>query len=377
MYKIYRLCQLNNSVEWSSILFYKESAGSIEDPGSLKLEVVDMLLMDIGNHTYTEYDFDADFVSFLSKNPTYMEYNIGHIHSHNNMDTFFSGTDMTELKDNSPNHNYYLSLIVNNKGNMCAKVAVNTVLENENTLVSTYRKRVKGKMETIRDEDVKTFTTNSMEDYDCIINLESDASLEERIDEVKDLSAKRALEKAAANRAKYNHGSGYPHNTTTNYGNGNIPIGFGKHSKTKHKGSKHPDNGAMPNSDLFNDNAWDEPLNPMLIVCEDDDEFTQLEVLRFTNLLLGNAKKTVDFNLQTINRANHATFEKYKKTFKSSVEHKFKKMFPGLALACLGDLLDEVASLIEENRFRYKVVNELADFIRTDVSTKYFEIITS
>ena len=35
---------------------------------------------------------------------------------------FFSGTDWSELEDNAPNHNYYLSLIVNNFMDFCAKV---------------------------------------------------------------------------------------------------------------------------------------------------------------------------------------------------------------------------------------------------------------
>lgn len=43
------------------------------------------------------------------------------------MSCFFSGTDMSELHDNAPNHNYYLSLIVNYKedtaNSWCAKVA--------------------------------------------------------------------------------------------------------------------------------------------------------------------------------------------------------------------------------------------------------------
>lgn len=48
--------------------------------------------------------------------------NVKLIHSHNNMSVFFSGTDVSELEDNAPNHEYYLSLIVNNKGDKQAKV---------------------------------------------------------------------------------------------------------------------------------------------------------------------------------------------------------------------------------------------------------------
>lgn len=44
------------------------------------------------------------------------------IHSHNTMAVFFSGTDWSELEDNAPHHNFYLSLIVNNFMDFCAKV---------------------------------------------------------------------------------------------------------------------------------------------------------------------------------------------------------------------------------------------------------------
>lgn len=43
--------------------------------------------------------------------------------SHNNMKSYFSGTDMGELHNNAPNHTYYLSLIVNNAGEYVAKLA--------------------------------------------------------------------------------------------------------------------------------------------------------------------------------------------------------------------------------------------------------------
>jgi hypothetical protein len=44
---------------------------------------------------------------------------------------FFSGTDMAELNDNSPSHNFYLSLIVNNYMDFMAKVAFVASLEQE------------------------------------------------------------------------------------------------------------------------------------------------------------------------------------------------------------------------------------------------------
>ena len=44
---------------------------------------------------------------------------------------FFSGTDWSELEDNAPNHNYYLSLIVNNFMDFCAKVCFVAKAQNE------------------------------------------------------------------------------------------------------------------------------------------------------------------------------------------------------------------------------------------------------
>lgn len=41
-----------------------------------------------------------------------------------NMNTYFSSTDMSELADNAQQHQYYLSLIVNNATDLCAKVGV-------------------------------------------------------------------------------------------------------------------------------------------------------------------------------------------------------------------------------------------------------------
>jgi proteasome lid subunit RPN8/RPN11 len=122
--KIKFLCKRINKVEWSGLMFYKVE-GSFQKPKECKLVVKDILLMDKGTHTYTEYDWDEDVVNYQMDHPETMEENwiIGHIHSHNTMDVFFSGTDWSELNDNCPKHNIYLSLIVNNYMEMTAMVA--------------------------------------------------------------------------------------------------------------------------------------------------------------------------------------------------------------------------------------------------------------
>lgn len=79
--------------------------------------------MNVGNSIYTEYEYDSEFINYRMENPNNLNCDLGHIHSHHTMETFFSGTDMRELHDNAPNHNYYLSLIVNNSFTPTAKIA--------------------------------------------------------------------------------------------------------------------------------------------------------------------------------------------------------------------------------------------------------------
>ncbi len=119
---------VENGTEWSGILIYEVISGDVDNTEEFVLHAHELVPMDVGSSGYTEYEFDpADEYSF-ERIATALEEGkkIGHIHTHHNMGTFFSGTDMSELHDNAPNHNFYLSLIVDykNHGDWCAKVAV-------------------------------------------------------------------------------------------------------------------------------------------------------------------------------------------------------------------------------------------------------------
>jgi proteasome lid subunit RPN8/RPN11 len=111
-------------IEWSGILLYEVVEGNIKNPSSLVLKANRIYPMDIGSSTYTEYEFTEEVMDMYDHIEGAEEMKIGHIHSHHNMSCFFSGTDNSELHDNAPNHNFYLSLIVNHKMINCAKVAV-------------------------------------------------------------------------------------------------------------------------------------------------------------------------------------------------------------------------------------------------------------
>lgn len=142
LHKIKYLCNAISQVEWSGILLYKVE-GSIKTPKKLALVLKDIIPMHKGTQAYTEYTFnepkrdttgyDDRMIDYFNENMHALEedWKIGHIHSHNNMNVFFSGTDTEELRDNSPSHNFYLSLIVNNRMDFCAKVSFIATVQKE------------------------------------------------------------------------------------------------------------------------------------------------------------------------------------------------------------------------------------------------------
>ena len=115
------LCKEIPKEEWSGVLFYSIE-GTIKEPSKMKITLEDILPMHKGTSAYTEYTFDERVIDHMMNNEYLENCRIGHIHSHNTMGVFFSGTDWSELEDNAPNHNLYLSLIVNNYMDFCAKV---------------------------------------------------------------------------------------------------------------------------------------------------------------------------------------------------------------------------------------------------------------
>lgn len=129
--KIIYLTRRFFDVEWSGLLFYKFT-GKIEDK-TLEIFAEDILTMDVGTQAHTGFKLDDRFIDYMMENPEAVDMKYGLIHSHNNMSVFFSGEDLSELQDNAPNHNFYLSVIVNNKLDVIGKVV--TQVDFKSTLV--------------------------------------------------------------------------------------------------------------------------------------------------------------------------------------------------------------------------------------------------
>ena len=146
--KIRLLCREIHSVEWSGVLFYKVS-GSFEDK-SLTITCVDLFQMDEGTGGYTEYDMSPDVSGYMVDHPELLDAGIyqGLIHSHNNMATFFSGTDTATLQSEGSDMNHFVSLIVNNAGKYTAgvtrKVKLKQTVNEEFTYPTWGDERVSG-----------------------------------------------------------------------------------------------------------------------------------------------------------------------------------------------------------------------------------------
>ena len=156
--KIRHLCNRISQVEWSGTLFYTYS-GSYEE-GNLEIKCVDIFPMDIGSQAYTEFDMSPDVIAYMTDHPELLDCQMGLIHSHNNMATFFSGTDTTTLKEEGNDRNHFVSLIVNNEGTYTA--AITRKLKEKRVINTTFTYKT-------FDDVEKTGTRSVEEEREVII----------------------------------------------------------------------------------------------------------------------------------------------------------------------------------------------------------------
>ena len=118
--KIRFTCQKVWNTEWSGTLFFTHE-GSFEN-NDLVIRCVDIYIMDIGTQAYTEFDMNPDVIAYMTEHSELLDCQMGLIHSHNNMSTFFSGADTATLKEEGRDRNNFVSLIVNNAGSYTAAI---------------------------------------------------------------------------------------------------------------------------------------------------------------------------------------------------------------------------------------------------------------
>lgn len=190
--KIRFLCKNIWDVEWSGVLFYKVE-GAFEDK-SLTIRCVDLFQMDIGTSTYTEFNVSPDMATYMVDHPELLEEGIyqGLIHSHNNMATFFSGTDTATLSAEGNDMAHFVSLIVNNAGKYTAGITrkykcVQTV--SEKYTYPTWNGEVREGVETfdIEEEKLEWFNLNIVFE-DATDDFETE--MMERLKEIKESKKK-------------------------------------------------------------------------------------------------------------------------------------------------------------------------------------------
>lgn len=167
-------------IEWSGMLLFKEIEGNIEQ-NNLTLLCDYVYLLDVGTSAYTEFSVDENIVDMYEDYPEAINSKIGIIHTHHSMNCFFSGTDMSELQDNTDKYPYYLSLIVNHKGQYCAKVAYIASTEE-------YSYKVKSLFGsyTVNQKSVEYLCT-----IDCDIEFETSPEFVKRIQDLNEINEKK------------------------------------------------------------------------------------------------------------------------------------------------------------------------------------------
>lgn len=224
--KIRFLCKNIWDVEWSGVLFYKVE-GAFEDK-SLTIRCVDLFQMDIGTSAYTEFNVSPDMATYMVDHPELLEEGIyqGLIHSHNNMATFFSGTDTATLSAEGNDIAHFVSLIVNNAGKYTAGITrkykcVQTV--SEKYTYPTWNGEVREGVDTFDIEEEKLEWFN----LDIVFENATDDFETEMMERIKEI--KEAKKKVV----------------TPMYGGGNYPqYGYNSYKKdttpTKEVGSTFP-----------------------------------------------------------------------------------------------------------------------------------------
>jgi hypothetical protein len=195
-----QLCHNIFNLEWCGIFLYNEE-GTIEDPDNFKITIHEICPMDIGTAGGTSFDMSEEGIGFdnivkfrQAHFDLYMEdYRVGFMHSHNNMDVFFSGTDHAELHDNSDKFNYYLSVITNNKNQWTAKIG-----QVVDTDIKIEAKGAKGTYEPIAGQ----FGEKMLLITDCDIELDfgTDETFNLLLDNLLADRKKRLAEKASQNK---------------------------------------------------------------------------------------------------------------------------------------------------------------------------------
>lgn len=204
--KIRFVCQKVWDTEWSGTLFFTHE-GSFEN-NDLVIRCVDIYIMDIGTKTYTEFDMNPDVIAYMCENPELLDCQMGLIHSHNNMSTFFSGTDTATLEEEGRDRNNFVSLIVNNAGTYTAAITRKVKRHSQIKDILVYEFFGDGEI-----QDTKEYTEDGVEEIEWFyLKIEKEgenysfSDMAARLEEIKQAKAERAEKAKKAQTPVYQGG---------------------------------------------------------------------------------------------------------------------------------------------------------------------------
>lgn len=231
--KIRFVCQEVWDTEWSGTLFFTHE-GSFEN-NDLVIRCVDIYIMDIGTKTYTEFDMNPDVIAYMCENPELLDCQVGLIHSHNNMNTFFSKTDTATLEEEGRDRNNFVSLIVNNAGTYTAAITRKVKRYSQIKDMLVYKFFGDGEI-----QDTKEYTEDEVEEIEWFyLKIEKEgenysfSDMAARLEEIKQAKAERAERAEKAQTPVYQ--GGYKSIIANSYGTKAGPANLVKKEANKPK----------------------------------------------------------------------------------------------------------------------------------------------
>lgn len=161
LYKIQQWCAHIPDREWSGVLFYK-AKGDFKK--ALTLTCKDIYVCDIGKATVTEFCHNADIVRYADEHDL-LDCFQALVHSHNAMNTFFSLTDLNTLQEQGKQMPHFLSLIVNNRMEMKAKITRKVYYK------ASHYKTFRGKDVKFNSENTGANVIEQIQNFDVNIEM--------------------------------------------------------------------------------------------------------------------------------------------------------------------------------------------------------------
>lgn len=139
------LCKQLPRNEWSGPIFF-----TVEKKGNtVTMTAKDIFLENIGSAGSTEFTPNSNSFFDYMLDKGYIGYQWGLIHSHNNMRTFFSGTDMGTLEEQGRENDTFLSVVTNNRSEYIAKITIRAKTSS-NSVVNLFGEEIQGNDEQIQ-----------------------------------------------------------------------------------------------------------------------------------------------------------------------------------------------------------------------------------